>query len=164
MSHNCLRWLLTAASAAGICLIFAASARAEVTAEEVLDSIERGKKYLVNAQNPLTGSWFDQGTGPNHPVGVASLAVLALINSGMTAEDPPVARGLVYLRGAAEPQETYDISLMIMALAAAREGTKDEVRIARLAHQLEKSQLMRGSSMGGWTYRHEPRINCDFSS
>ena len=61
--------------------------------------------------------------------------LLALINSGMSAADAPVARGLTLATAPRSRQETYDISLMIMVLAAA-EGRTDDARVTRLVRTI----------------------------
>ena len=64
--------------------------------DAVLDAIEQGKRYLIRNQEP-NGSWTSSGT-EKYPVGTTSLALLALLNCGMTAEDPPVRKTLELLR------------------------------------------------------------------
>jgi hypothetical protein len=88
---------------------------------------------------------------------VTSLAVMALINCGMSPQDPPVKRGLAYLRRSEEDlnigsHQTYQISLQIMALAAAKEKEIDALRIRDLAAKLEAGQIKRDNHSGGWDY------------
>lgn len=132
---------------------------ADVSGAAVKESIERGKKFLVSQQGP-NGSWdVDKG---EVTLGVTSMALMALINSGMTAQDVPVKRGLQYLR-AQRPEElglhyeTYQVALMIMALAAAKDGKTDVVRISSLAQRLEQGQITQGNS-GGWSYTLGERL------
>ncbi|MCA9117627.1 MAG: DUF4159 domain-containing protein, partial [Planctomycetaceae bacterium] len=91
---------------------------------------------------------------PGSPVGITSLTLLALLNSGMTVEDEPVRRALEYLRAlpAEQPDQTYEISLAISAFAAARDGERDKARISLLAQRLENMQLKTGDSAGSWDY------------
>lgn len=156
------RRLVAAAGMAALSLVLAPTLRAEITAEQVLNSIEGGKKFLLEAQNPSNGSWVDSGNG--HPVGATSLVLLALINSGMSPQEKAIARGLDYLRKAKEPTQTYDASLLIMVLAAAKEGGTDDARIASLVKQLEQSQSSRGPNSGGWSYHHNSRGESDNSN
>jgi hypothetical protein len=88
----------------GICvscaaaLLLAASRRVDadqIAAQQVMDAIERGKRAVLKAQD-REGSW--SGAAPQHPVGATSLALLALLNTGMTAADPEIQRGLEWLR------------------------------------------------------------------
>jgi Domain of unknown function (DUF4159) len=126
---------------------------ADLSGAAVKEAIERGKKFL-KARQGQNGSW-DVGQD-QYRVGVTSMALLALINSGMTPQDDEVKQGLKYLRSLrpAEIQihcETYQVSLMIMALAAAKDGKTDIVRITNLAQRLEGGQIKQGVS-GCWTY------------
>lgn len=123
---------------------------AELSAAAVLQAIEAGKRHLLDAQKP-DGSWT---TGTGHRTGVTCLAVLAMLNSGATANDPPIRKALDHLRRlpANEPDETYEVSLLLMALVAAKaEGRGDQPRIAQLAERLESFQS-RGAGAGGWSY------------
>ncbi len=127
----------------------------DLTSEVVLKSIDRAKRFLVSEQNG-EGSW-SAGQGGRYKVGVSSLALLALINAGMTVDDEPVQKGLHYLRSGLEarepnPKMTYEISLMIMAMAAAKDGQKDNARIFKLAEKLETSQFTKGDNAGSWSY------------
>ncbi len=125
---------------------------ADLSGTAVKDAIERAKKYLTS-QIGSNGSWSN-GT-ETQTVGVTSLVLLALINSGMTPQDVPVKRGLQYLRTlkANEPNEnpeTYQVALLIMALSAAKDKT-DSVRIGHLAQRLESGQIVRVNP-GAWGY------------
>lgn len=141
----------------------ATPARAEITAEEVRGAIDRGSKYLLRQQRG-DGSWSagaDGILGGHWNLGVTSLTVLALLNSGIEADHPQMVKALEYLRSAEEPGRTYEISLMIMALAAAKDGTRDKVRISKLVLKLENSQIRRGEGRGSWSYGEmkQGRIN-----
>jgi len=66
-----------------------------------------------------------------------------------------VAQRLEFLRGAANPSgnsETYETSLLIMALAAANPTNDDRSRIAKLARTLENRQITADSDTGMWGY------------
>ncbi len=128
----------------------APAARGEdLTKEQVLRSIELAKKFLLLNQQ-ADGSW----PGKDYPTGITSLAMLALLNTGMTADDEPIERGLKYLRSIKEPDptRTYEISLMISVLAAAKDGNRDQTRLAVLANKLEISQWREGDNSGSWGY------------
>ncbi len=126
---------------------------AELTKEEVDSAITRATQYLISKQRE-DGSWSSDFAGwSRYQIGVSSLATLALLNAGMKPSDPPVAKGLSYLRSIKEPQmtEIYEISLMAMALAAAKD--KSDIRIIRLiANKLEEGQIKHGEFTGGWSY------------
>lgn len=119
-------------------------------AKSVIDAIEKGKRVLIRSQRP-DGS-FPGAENNSFPVGVTSLSLLALLNTGMTAADPEISRGLDWLRKQ-DPGMTYEVSLMIMALAAAKDGNrKDHVRILNLVKKLEDGQIRTGENAGSWSY------------
>ncbi|HLJ11867.1 MAG TPA: DUF4159 domain-containing protein, partial [Planctomycetaceae bacterium] len=128
----------------------------EITARQVGDAIERAKRFLVKAQDQ-DGSWSTGGGingakyGVPYGIGVTSLVMLALLNTGMTTADPEIQRGLAWLRKQ-EPSHTYDISLMIQALAAAKDGKRDIPKVITLVQELEDLQLRTGPNAGSWTY------------
>jgi beta-lactamase regulating signal transducer with metallopeptidase domain len=126
------------------------AARRHPSAQELLGAIDKAKRELLKLQQP-DGSWSGGGSGDTHTVGVSSLALLALFNTGMSADDPAVQRGLVWLRRQ-EPTTTYEISLMIQALAAANDGRRDLPTVARLVRDLEQMQVRQGPNTGSWSY------------
>ena len=124
---------------------------ADLTAESVLQSIGRSQRFLLGLQ-AANGKWSSRVRRQND-VGVTSLVLLALLNSGMTIEDEPIKRAIEFLRGPdAEPTETYEISLKISALATAKDGRRDRGRIQTLADQLQKGQISVGPNSGLWGY------------
>ena len=128
---------------------------ADVSARQVRDSIEKAKRVLLAAQTSggkADGSWTSGGGfSTTHPVGVSSLALLALLNTGMTVADVEIQRGLTWLRQQ-QPTNTYEISLMIQALAAARDGKRDIAKVATLVNELEDMQVRQGANSGSWSY------------
>lgn len=126
---------------------------ADLSGAQVLEAIERGRRYLVTRQD-RDGSWPTDEVGTQeHKEGVAALAVLALCTSGLTARDAAVQRGLTYLRGPGrEADKTYDIALIIMALAAAKDPTRSDLpQITAMAELLVRGQLTQGN-VGAWSY------------
>src|SRR5688572_10286120 len=87
------------------------TARGEITATQVKESIETGCKYLEGQQHP-DGHWTDH---PGEPGGLTALCTLALLNSGRTKDDTHVKKALDYLNGLSNPERTYSVSLIIMA-------------------------------------------------
>src|SRR5262245_28074412 len=79
------------------------SARGEITAAQVKESIEEGCKFLEKQQNP-DGNWPEY---EGEPGGLTALCTLALLNSGRTKEDPHVAKALAYLERKSNPGRTY---------------------------------------------------------
>src|SRR5579872_1554554 len=133
MKRPALRFSMCLISAAAIAVSQAGGvAVADVSARQVLDSIEKAKRVLLAQQQP-DGSWkTGGGWGEQFPVGVSSLALLALLNTGMTVADPEIQRGLTWLRKQPQPTSTYEISLLIQALAAAKDGRRDFAKVAAL--------------------------------
>jgi hypothetical protein len=99
------------------------------------------------------------GTWPNthypaNTIGLTALATLALLNSGVPADNDGVRRAIEWLkRPDTDPTRTYDISMAIMALAASGD-TGVRGKIARLTARLEDYQH-RGANGGTWGYSDE---------
>ena len=150
----------------------AAPAVADPFAQKIQTALARGRSFLAGAQNP-DGSFVyrnseagpiifapgarpqQTGNSPRYAIGATSLAVLALLNAGERADAPVITRSLDFLRQApatATYFSTYETSLEIAALVAAKTGDRDRGRIAALAQALEKDQLRRGSQAGLWNY------------
>lgn len=123
-------------------------AKAEVTAEEVLAAIDRGRDYLLRNQG-ADGSW---GEYPGSPGGQTALVALALVNSGLEPDAPAIQRALRYLRqpGLNRPMATYSIALQTMVFAAAS-PVEDRQRIAEYVAWLEQTQ-MKDNNAGMWAY------------
>jgi|HubBroStandDraft_6_1064221.scaffolds.fasta_scaffold67808_1 hypothetical protein len=159
-------WLVLVLSALVICSgslqsesSCAADGIPELSSAQVKDSIERVQKFLGTIQN-RDGSFGFKAPGPAlyyGNTGVTGLVVLALLSSGLPPDHPVVADGLKFLRTARDPQggfETYQCSVMLMALAAAKQTDRDLLRIQSLAHRLESYQVLRGAHVGMWNYGH----------
>ncbi len=127
-----------------------------LSAKQVISSIGKAKQALLKVQQ-ADGSWKTGGGDDQYPVGLTSLALLALINTGMTAAEPEVARGLNWLRRQ-DPSYIYEISLMIQALEVARDGKNDIGRVAKLAKELEECQIQQGLNTGSWSYSKMMRV------
>eukprot|EP00913_Durusdinium_trenchii_P035353 g33083.t1 len=127
----------------------AVAADDDLSPRKVLQSIKRGRAYLISKQR-ADGSW-SVFPGDRHHVGVTSLALLSLINSGMTPKDAAIRKGLTFLRRHTLPNETYDASLMLMVFAATKDlGDKD--KIIKLVAKLEAGQIRQRGNAGSWTY------------
>src|SRR5580704_11723255 len=103
--HNLSSAMLIAAIASGA-FSPARPARADhdLSAARVKDSIRAVQQFLIRVQNP-EGS-YGIGVG-GHTSGATSLAMLALLTSGVSTDEPAVARGLKFLRRIPDPQSTY---------------------------------------------------------
>ncbi|HEX4072695.1 MAG TPA: hypothetical protein VHX68_16050, partial [Planctomycetaceae bacterium] len=141
-------------------------------AQKVQAAIARGRSFLAGAQSP-DGSFVyrntdpgplifapgarpqETGNSPSYPIGATSLAVLALLNAGEKPDAPVIAKSLDFLRHAPSTAtyfSTYEHSLEIAALVAAKTGARDRGRITALVRSLEKDQIRRGSQAGMWNY------------
>src|SRR5580704_449986 len=130
----------------------AVGADQDLTSEQVKGALSSGMGYLAS-QQISNGSFLSGGLGRGaYPVGPTALATLSLLNSGMDTNDPVIRRALHYLRDYHDPGGTYETSLMIMALVAAKEWDRDKLRIASLAAKLETMQTPRGMNAGMWNY------------
>jgi hypothetical protein len=130
------------------------------SARELRVAVEKGQQALLAAQQS-DGSW-DTAKG-QYRVGTSSLALLALLKTGVPVDSPDVQRGLTWLRPQ-EPHMTYEISLMIQALAAAHDGDRDLKKVAELAKLLADMQLRQGPDSGSWTYANQPQGRGDRSN
>lgn len=121
--------------------------------QRVLESIDRAQQFLISRQQQ-NGSW-DPSFHPRFPMGTTALPVLALLNSGLPANHPAVARGLEYIRRSPAPESTYELSTCIMALAAAGQSV-DTGRIGTMAGKLSAIQRkagdQNGRGRGAWGY------------
>ena len=129
-------------------------ARADVTAEQVREAIDRGVAYLKRQQQ-AGGSWSDYSPPRGAPVsayhgGVTALCTLALLNAGVGPEDEGIQRALRDLRKI-KPETTYVTSLQTMVLARAAPKT-DRLLVARNVAWLEQAQITEGPTRGSWTY------------
>ncbi len=148
------RWIvILMAIALGIVPTWTEAQGPDLTAAAVLKSIDRGVRFLT-AQQRADGSWVNdlEAGDTSHVVGVTALTTLALINCGRTSQDPNVRKALAYLRKA-DSDQVYDVSLVIMALAAAKDPVvSDAPRLGALAAYLERAQTGQGPFAGGWHY------------
>lgn len=122
--------------------------------EAVLKSIEAGKRFLISKQGP-NGQWDSQHNGM-YPSGATALATLALLNVGMTAQDPPIQRALEFLRSKPAPEMTYEAGLQLMVYAAAKDEKRDRARMLAIVHKLEDAQDTTGTHPGWWNYHLRP--------
>jgi hypothetical protein len=126
---------------------FAHPARADVTAEEVRDSIDRGVTYLRRQQFP-DGSW--QEVAPIMAGGVTSLCTLALLNAGVPTDDPQIQLALNILRQV-PATATYPTALQTMVFAIA-EPEKDMQLLKRNVRWFEEQQKRTAQNRGMWSY------------
>jgi hypothetical protein len=109
----------------------------------VKQSIQRGLRYLRATQTP-SGTWGDH----RHPVGLAALPALAMLECGVPTNDPAIQRAAEFVRRQIpDLDKTYEISLAILFLDRLREP-QDRKTIVTLACRLLGGQY----PDGGWTY------------
>ncbi len=119
--------------------VLAAGAGAQSFYEEVNLAIERGVHNLLSQQKE-DGSFkvaYPGATGLNarYPMGITSLAVYALVKSGVSPDDPAINRALGSLRY--QPyQYIYSVSVLILALDAMNDPEYDN-RICKAAEWIE---------------------------
>ena len=117
--------------------------------DQVRDAISRGVQYLRD-QERGKGDWEIDTVSAAWPGGESSLALLALLNSGVDPRDPIIDRGLQYLR-TVDPQHTYVVGLQTMVFAVAGRA-EDKERIQRNADWLIKNRVFREKQFVGWSY------------
>src|SRR5947208_16805325 len=86
--------------------LHAAPPEKEALAERVAKAIEKGQKFLTDYE--AAHGTLEVTIG--RPGGPLALALLALLQSGMSPDEPVLARGLTALRGY-PPQYTYSVGL-----------------------------------------------------
>jgi len=118
----------------------------ELTPQDVRSAIDKGVKYLRSRQQ-ADGSWIEW---PNQPGGVTAMVTLALLNSGVPADDPQIQRALDRLRRF-QPTSTYATSLQTMAFCRAQ-PSRDAALILRNVRWLEAKQVNSGPRKGAWSY------------
>ncbi|MCX7425236.1 MAG: DUF4159 domain-containing protein [Planctomycetia bacterium] len=133
---------------AGVLIGGAASAlRADVTAEQVRQAMDRGVAYL-KSQQLADGSWPDFAV--NQVGGMSGLCTLALLNAGVGPEDDSVRRALAWLRQH-RFESGYSVSLQTMVFCKA-EPAKDMLLIQRNVEFFERNQITVGPTKGSWAY------------
>ncbi len=131
----------------------APAARAEVSAPEVREALQRAIGYLRREQQSR-GNWVDLGQG-GYAGGVTALCTLALLEAGVPPDDPAVRKALNYLR-TIDTQKTYVVALQTMVFCRAGQ-VADRARIRSLVRWLESTQdRSDGESRGAWGYAGGP--------
>ena len=145
--------MLVLTLALGLALpVRAAEKPREPLVDQVGKAIEAGIRYLRD-QEKGAGNWeaVDKAS-IGMKGGWTSLAMLALLNAGVSPEDPLLLRGLEYLRHV-EPQWTYVVSLQTMAFVEMGRN-EDRQRIQRNVDWLIQGMVRKDGKFIGWTYRH----------
>ena len=105
-------------------------------------AVAKGVLYLKRQQT-ARGAW-----GEMHAVGLASLATLALLESGVPANDSHVQKSLQFVReGVPALDKTYELALAILLLDRLKQPQDDE-QIRSMVLRLTAGQ----TQAGGWSY------------
>lgn len=121
----------------------------EPLAERVRVSIERGIRFLRNEERGRKNWEHDRGS-IGRPGGYTCLAVLALLNSGVKADDPIIKRAMEYIR-AMEVEHTYVVGLQTMVFAEIGEA-RDGPLIQRNVNWLIENRKFNDKRLRGWGY------------
>jgi len=151
----------------GVTIVFLAAfpaygqGKKEPLVMQVKDSIKRGVSYLMEVQRP-NGSWLLDSPTPGIEAGLTSLALLALLNAGVSVEEDHVKKGLDFLR-AQQPTMTYVRALQTMVFV---ETGKVEFtqRIQENIQWLIDARVIRDGKLVGWTYSNAPSGTSDNSN
>lgn len=138
----------------------AKTSRAEVTADQVRESIRLAVESLKSSQKTTRGTWPAYGTEKG---GATALCTLALLSAGVETKDPHIQNGLRYLRKIGNPEATYATSLQTMVFCLA-EPERDSENIRRNVRWLEEMQVKDGGGEGGWSYGKRRTQNPDNSN
>jgi hypothetical protein len=114
----------------------------ELDVATVNRSLNRGVEYLRRTQNDR-GGWEEFG---GQSCGLTALCTLALLNCGLTRDDPTIVKAMQYLRSR-EANETYSVSLQTLVYCQLG-AFGDLPRIRRNVEWLVGQQL----DDGAWNY------------
>jgi hypothetical protein len=123
--------------------------RREELVDQVRNAIKRGIKYLRGAQKS-DGSWEIDDFSVTRRGGWTALAMLALLNAGVSPDDKMIQKGLTYLRQL-DPTYTYVRALQTMVYAEAGMN-EDSERIQSNVNWLIDAGIADGKTLLGWTY------------
>ena len=117
-------------------------AHADIDAASVNRAIDRGVTFLRSSQRKK-GGWDEFGGAS---CGLSSLCTLALLNAGVSRDDPAIRRAMTYLR-ATVAEDTYSVSLQTLVYCQLG-AAGDLPRIRNNVAWLTETQLVDGS----WSY------------
>lgn len=123
------------------------SAQDELTPERINRAIDGAVAYLKREQAP-DGTWPEASGGE---AGATALCTLALLNAGVPVEDPAIQKALERLRIPQSNPWTYSTALRVMVFANAT-PERDRAIIEKHVRWLERTQITRPESLGGWGY------------
>jgi hypothetical protein len=109
----------------------------------VNETVDQGIAWLKKKQDK-NGSWgtFGYHNGP-YEVGLSAIALLALLNSGVSKYDKTIEKGFEFIFGN-PPKRTYEIALTLMAMEVRAAPMYERFELARLPEeQREKHEFKR---------------------
>jgi Domain of unknown function (DUF4159) len=133
-------WLLIAV--AMVATIGKTVPAAELDVATVNRSLNRGVEFLRRTQNER-GGWDEFG---GQSCGLTALCTLALLNCGLTRDDPTIVKAMQYLRSR-EANETYSVSLQTLVYCQLG-AFGDLPRVRRNVEWLVADQMANGA----WNY------------
>jgi Domain of unknown function (DUF4159) len=119
-----------------------------VTPEAVEKAIAKGVDFLRQKQSAQDGSW--KGRHDGYGSGETALILLALLNCGLSPDDPTLVDGLAFLQQS-KPTKTYESALQTMVYCAAN-PVKYNKYIRYNVQWLQDAQVRTGGGKGGWGY------------
>ncbi|HHH75565.1 MAG TPA: DUF4159 domain-containing protein, partial [Phycisphaerae bacterium] len=164
MIHATYKVRLMAVILAGCAIAFgSASTFAQVSSEQVQKSIQKAIATL-RASRQANGTWKDYG---GYKGGITAISTLALLNAGISPNDPAIRRGVAYLKEVKD-EKTYVVSLKCQVFAAADpSGKAHKVSLQQSAAWLIKTQLKTGmwgyGLSRGVTYGRGDNSNTQFA-
>jgi hypothetical protein len=117
--------------------------------EEIRRSVDKGVAFLRKTQG-RDGTWpqTSGGGGQENTVGATAMCGVAMLESGVDADDSAITKALSFVRGKTkELNYTYAIAAAIIFLDRGSKGTEGGT-IKMLGQKLMEGQL----NTGGWTY------------
>lgn len=158
MSHKRISALLLAALMFyALASVQAAQKPKEALVDQVRKAIDAGVRYLRD-QEKGKGNWEAVDKASVYMEGGwTSLAMLALLNAGVSPDDPIIQRGLKYLRQL-EPRQTYVVSLQTMVFTETARN-EDRERIQHNVDWLIGAMIRDGGRCKGWSYGSPRQAN-----
>lgn len=120
---------------------------------KIAEAQKKGIEYLKSQQKEQAKgiwNWDNDTINLLQPGGTSCLAMLALLDSGLKADDEIVARGMKYIRDL-KAQHTYVVSLQTQVLCKANQKA-DANLIKRNVKWLEDSAVRKDGQLQGWSY------------
>ena len=132
-------------------------AAAEPLVNQVRKAIGNGVSFLKGKQEG--GHWEKNNSESSAwPGGWTSLALLALLNSGVKPDDPVIQNGLQYLRDRVPQRHTYVVALQTMVYVEAGQK-QDSERIQKNVDWLIQTRIRDGDRLLGWSYGERGIVN-----